>query len=64
MNGNIQLQEKSKSTEGDEGTKTKQTADDVDETIKEEEKKNLIDSNVLQYNVPSFSEKQIVGRSM
>ena len=36
--------------------------EDVDDHVKEEEKHNLSDSNILQYNVPSFSDKKILGK--
>ena len=36
--------------------------EDVDDHVKEEEKNNLSDSNTLQYNVPSFSDKKILGK--
>ena len=36
--------------------------EDVDDYVKEEEKHNLSDSNILQYNVPSFSDKKILGK--
>ena len=38
--------------------------EDVDDHVKEEEKNNLSDSNILQYNVPSFSDKKILGKRM
>ena len=34
---------------------------DIDENIKEEERNNLSDSNILQYDVPSFEEGKILG---
>ena len=36
--------------------------EDVDDYVKEEEKHNLSDSNILQYNVPSFNDKKILGK--
>ena len=36
--------------------------EDVDDYVKDEEKHNLSDSNILQYNVPSFSDKKILGK--
>ena len=38
--------------------------EDVDDHVKEEEKHNLSDSNILQYNVPSFSDKKILGKKL
>ena len=36
--------------------------EDVDDHVKEEERHTLSDSNILQYNVPSFSDKKILGK--
>ena len=51
--------ENSKSTK----TQNKQiNIEDVEDHVKEEEKHNLSDSNILQYNVPSFGDKKILGK--
>lgn len=56
--------EKKKSTQNGQTNKSvSQNMEDGTETIKEEERKNLNDSNILSYDVPKFREQQILGRS-
>ena len=44
-----------------EDTKTKSFTTDVNEQEKEEEKKGLNETNVLDYDAPSFDEQKILG---
>ena len=55
--------EKKKSTQNGETNKSvSENKEDGTETIKEEERNNLNDSNILHYDVPKFREQQILGR--
>ena len=70
LQGRIQSQEDAdegmenkKSTQnGQIGKLVSQNKEDGTEAIKEEEKNNLNDSNILHYDVPKFREQQILGK--
>ena len=63
LKGRIQSQENiDESTREKQETTVSASMEDCNETLKEEERINLSDSNILQYEVPKFREQKILGK--
>ena len=62
LKGNIHSDNKVSDDATKEEPKIVPNPEDVSDDVIQEERNNLSDSNILQYEVPSFEEEQILGK--